>query len=73
MSQDLQGHLKRNIIKLEVIKLANKDLKNRHPFSNSLDNDLWKKFDELSKETGVNKSKLLDKAIELLLNEKESK
>ncbi|MEQ3340192.1 ribbon-helix-helix domain-containing protein [Clostridium butyricum] len=56
-----------------MIKLANKDLKNRHPFSNSLDNDLWKKFDELSKETGVNKSKLLDKAIELLLNEKESK
>lgn len=52
--------------------MANKDLKNRHPFSNSLDNDLWKKFDELSKETGVNKSKLLDKAIELLLNEKES-
>ncbi|MGR2714864.1 ribbon-helix-helix domain-containing protein [Clostridium butyricum] len=56
-----------------MIKLANKDLKNRHPFSNSLDNDLWKKFDELSKETGVNKSKLLDKAIELLLKEKESK
>ena len=49
--------------------MANKDLKNRHPFSNSINNELWKKFDKLSEDTGINKSKLLDKAIELLLKE----
>lgn len=49
--------------------MANKDLKNRHPFSNSIDNNLWLKFKELTDETKVPMSKLLDKAIELLLKE----
>jgi uncharacterized linocin/CFP29 family protein len=52
-----------------VIKLANKDLKNRHPFSNSINNDLWKKLNEINQNTGVPLSKLLDKAIELLVKE----
>ena len=52
-----------------MINLANKDLKNRHPFSNSIDNDLWLKLKELADTTGIPMSKLLDKATELLLKE----
>ena len=49
--------------------MANKDLKNRHAFSNSLDNKLWEKITEINKNTGIPLSKLLDKAVELLLKE----
>lgn len=49
--------------------MANKDLKNRHPFSNSIDNDLWLKFKELADESKIPMSKLLDKAIDLLIKE----
>lgn len=49
--------------------MANKDLKTRHPFSNSLNNDLWDKLNKMNKETQIPLSKLLDKAVELLLKE----
>lgn len=42
-------------------------LKNRIPFSNAIDATLYEKLDELSKKTRIPKSKLLDEAIELLL------
>lgn len=51
--------------------MANKDLKNRHPFSNSIDNELWNKLKSLADETKVPLSKLLDTAVELLLKESE--
>lgn len=53
-------------------------LKNRTRFSNTLENELFAAFNELSKETMIPKSKLLDEAIKLLLkkfdkNNKEDK
>ncbi|MDK8747725.1 ribbon-helix-helix domain-containing protein [Streptococcus agalactiae] len=45
----------------------NRGLKNRKTFSNAIDKELSDKFDELSKSTRIPKSKLLDQAIELLL------
>lgn len=42
-------------------------LVNRTPFANALRNDLHQALDDLNKETGIPKSKLLDQAIELLL------
>lgn len=47
-------------------------LKTRTPFSNSLDNQLWKDFQQLHEETKIPKSKLLDEAIELLLKSRAS-
>lgn len=47
--------------------MANKDLKNRTPFSNAIDSELLKQLKEYSKKSGIPMSKLLDKAIELLL------
>lgn len=55
----------------EVINMANKDLKNRTPFSNAVDSELLKQLKEYSKESGIPMSKLLDKAIELLLKSTE--
>lgn len=46
-----------------------KGLTNRRNISNAIDKDLFDKFDKLSAETMVPKSKLLDQAIELLLKE----
>lgn len=46
----------------------NKDLKNRIRFSTSMDIELSKKLEELSKETRIPKSKLVDEAIEMLVN-----
>lgn len=46
-----------------------KDLKTRTPVNCAVDNELNKELIELSKETMIPKSKLLDKAIELLLKE----
>lgn len=51
--------------------MANKDLKNRTPFSNAIDSKLLKQLKEYSKESGIPMSKLLDKAIELLLKSTE--
>lgn len=50
----------------------NRGLKNRTPISNAVDTKLWIKFQQLSKETRIPQSKLLDEAIKLLL-EKYSK
>ncbi len=47
--------------------MANKDLKNRTPFSNAINTELLNKLKTYSKETGIPISKLLDKAIELFL------
>jgi len=47
--------------------MANKDLKNRTPFSNAVNTELLNKLKVYSKETGIPISKLLDKAIELFL------
>ena len=46
---------------------ANRGLVNRTAISNSLRNDLAEKFEQLHQETQIPKSKLLDKAVELLL------
>lgn len=42
-------------------------LKNRVPLSSTLDKELSKDLNNLAKTTRINKSKLLDEAIELLL------
>ena len=47
--------------------MANKDLKTRTPLSNAVNTELLNKLKDYSKETGIPISKLLDKAIELLL------
>lgn len=44
-------------------------LKNRTRISNAVDTSLYNKLMELSKETMIPVSKLLDKSIELLLKE----
>ncbi|WP_368489747.1 ribbon-helix-helix domain-containing protein [Clostridium sp. BJN0013] len=48
--------------------MADKDLKNRTPFSNAVNTELLNKLKAYSKETGTPMSKLLDKAIESFLN-----
>ena len=47
--------------------IRNKDLKNRVRFSTSLDKDLAKRLDDLSTNTRIPKSKLVDEAIKMLL------
>ena len=44
-----------------------KDLTNREPVNCAVDKELNQKLIQVSKNTGVPKSKLLDKAIKLLL------
>lgn len=51
--------------------MANKDLKNRTPISNAVDTELLKQLKTYSKTSGIPLSKLLDKAIELLLKSAE--
>ena len=48
-----------------------KDLTNREPVNCAADKELNQKLIQLSKETNIPKSKLLDKAIELLLKSTE--
>lgn len=48
--------------------MGNPGLKNRVIPNSAVDKDLYEKLKALSKETEVPISKLLDKAIELLLN-----
>lgn len=48
--------------------VRNRDLKNRIRFSTSLSKDLAEKLDCLSKQSRIPKSKLLDEAVELLLD-----
>lgn len=47
--------------------MNNRGLKNRTAFSNSIENELFLKLKELSEKTSIPISKLLDKAIRLLL------
>ena len=47
--------------------MANKDLKTRTPISNAVNTELLNQLKNYSKETGIPISKLLDKAIKLLL------
>lgn len=46
-----------------------KDLKTRERFTNTLNKELLKQLQELSKETMIPMSRLLDKAVEQLLKE----
>ena len=50
-----------------------KKKKNRVRFSTSLDKDLAKRLDDLSITTRIPKSKLVDEAIEMLLDKHENK
>jgi len=52
---------------LEVIFMANKELKTRTPISNAVDIALWEKLKKYSEKTGIPLSKLLDKSIALYL------
>ena len=58
-------------MKIEVIIMANKDLKTRTPISNAVNTELLNQLRDHSKKTGIPISKLLDKAIELLLKSTE--
>lgn len=49
--------------------MASNDLKNRQRYSASFDKELLAGLKDLSKETMIPLSKLLDKSIELLLKE----
>ena len=52
----------------EVIILAeNRGLKNRKAFSNAIETELYEAFEKLHRETRIPKSKLLDEAIQLLI------
>lgn len=46
---------------------GNPNLKNRRAFSNAIDKTLFDAFEQLHSDTRIPKSKLLDEAIELLL------
>ena len=50
--------------------MTRKDLKNREPVNCAVDKELNKKLIQLSKDTKIPKSKLLDEAIELLLQKR---
>ena len=52
---------------------GNRGLVNRKAFSNSLSNELSEAFNTLHMETKIPKSKLLDEAIELLLEKYKNK
>ncbi|MDJ8951080.1 ribbon-helix-helix domain-containing protein [Clostridium perfringens] len=49
--------------------MNNRGLKNRTPISNSVDKELYSKLKDLSNETMIPMSKLLDKGIYLVLKE----
>lgn len=57
---------------MEVLQLklqGNRGLVNRKSLSSSLDKELYKKLQELSGKTDIPMSKLLDRAVRLLLQE----
>ena len=58
----------KTISELEIEQLKKRGLTTRKPISNSVDIELWKLFNKLSERTGINKSRLLDQAMILLLN-----
>jgi len=53
--------------------MKRKRLKNRKPLANSIRVDLWHALDDLAKRTRLNKSVLLDEAIEMLLEKYKEK
>ena len=53
--------------------MANKELKNRRVIGSAIDIKLHDNLKELSKKTGVPISRLLDEAIELLLDSKKAR
>ena len=53
--------------------MSNKNLKNRSSFASTLDNDLYRQFDELHKKTHIPKSRLFDEAIKDLLKKYDNK
>ena len=53
--------------------MARKDLKNRTPLGSAVDTKLYNELKELSNNTKVPMSKLLDEAIELLLDSKKAR
>ena len=55
-------------LSLEREQLKRRGLVNRKPISNAVDLELWRVFNQLSEQTGINKSKLLDQALILLIN-----
>jgi hypothetical protein len=66
----LQGVYECVLMYLELIAMAkDRGLKNRTPLSTNIDKELSRKLDTLSETTMVPKSKLLDCAIKLLLQE----
>jgi hypothetical protein len=52
----------------ELLRL-NRGLKSRTPFSNTLRNDLLMQLKQIHEDTDVPMSKLLDKAVEMLIKE----
>ena len=53
--------------------MANKELKNRRVIGSAIDIKLHDSLKELSRKTGVPISRLLDEAIELLLDSKKAR
>ena len=51
--------------------VMNRGLKNRTSMSNAIDNELLRRLKQLSSDTKITQSKLLDEAIRLLLKEYE--
>jgi len=49
--------------------MAKKVLRNRSPINSTINPELHEKLRQLSKDTDINISKLLDRAIEMLLKE----
>ena len=54
--------------KIEVINMS-RGLKNRTPISNAVDTSLFDQLKQFSKEYIIPKSRILDKSIELVLQE----
>lgn len=53
--------------------MKKRGLKKRRPLATNLRIDLWHQLNELTKETKINKSILIDEAIELLLHKYKKK
>ncbi|MET3505622.1 ribbon-helix-helix domain-containing protein [Halalkalibacter oceani] len=49
-----------------------RDLKHRRPLSSTLRNDLFEYLDQVHRETGMPKTRLLDRAVERYLNDEYS-
>lgn len=54
---------------MQMPSKPNRGLKNREAFSNSLRKDLFQQLKEISDRTQIPMSKLLDRAVELLLKD----